>query len=661
MKHKHAIQMVVLWLLILTPALGWAATYYVDNNKGNDSNSGAINIPFKTIDKGASVLKPGDTLLVREGVYREKVNIKVSGTKENPIVIKAFPNEKPVLEGSLPLTDWVKCKSQEDFPENKYWENIYYAYVDSSAIPDIDHFVLYENGEFLQRAQDPNQSNINVEQVGDYRPLETESFGLTDYLIDTDFLVQPDDYWNGCYIRIWSHAYNNAIIDRKIADYIQSEHKIIFDQPLAHPISSGSQPDAYSIINHPSLLDKPGEFAYTMTPDSNGKYKIYLWPRNISSLNGKIAISSINVAIYFGGSSGYVTIDGFEIRQYFGSGTRSGGIICPYGFNHTGVILRNNHIHDINGYGGIAMSSGDHDLVENNIVRNIRGDLGIMIGPKYPRVIGNYVENTEHTCIYLPGAQYGQILYNTVGAGGNHANAITVYQGGDKVLIAYNKTFKAARPITISSSSNIYIYNNLLHGDGGYLIADWGEMSGEVVIVNNTISGSNNSASLYVHSADRIIVKNNIIDGGWAGEHSNNIYTKLSWNQVASHGFNLAESEIVEKDIAKIYMNPDDLNFQLCENSPAIDAGIDVRTYLHPEYFPGVDLSKDLNGNRRWNGSRVDIGAYEYSSGNHQEVNTHELIIRKNVMKKGETIIIDVDLVENAFVSIIFYDRRSKR
>ena len=49
-------------------------TYYIATN-GNDNNPGTIAKPWHTINYAAnnSIVKPGDTILIREGTYNESV------------------------------------------------------------------------------------------------------------------------------------------------------------------------------------------------------------------------------------------------------------------------------------------------------------------------------------------------------------------------------------------------------------------------------------------------------------------------------------------------------------------------------------------------------------------------------------------------------------
>ncbi|MDI6618110.1 MAG: right-handed parallel beta-helix repeat-containing protein [Clostridiales bacterium] len=73
--------------------------YYVALS-GSDLNSGSLESPWATIKHAASVLKAGDTLYIREGVYNisEPIMPKNSGTEEEIITYSAYFNEKVVID-----------------------------------------------------------------------------------------------------------------------------------------------------------------------------------------------------------------------------------------------------------------------------------------------------------------------------------------------------------------------------------------------------------------------------------------------------------------------------------------------------------------------------------------------------------------------------------
>jgi hypothetical protein len=56
-----------------------AITYYVATN-GSDSNSGTQTQPFRTIQKAANIVKPGDTVMVMPGIYSQSVANERHGT-----------------------------------------------------------------------------------------------------------------------------------------------------------------------------------------------------------------------------------------------------------------------------------------------------------------------------------------------------------------------------------------------------------------------------------------------------------------------------------------------------------------------------------------------------------------------------------------------------
>lgn len=92
---------------------GSAAEFYVDPVWGNDTNSGSISAPWKTINRAVKGVawpweyrQPGDTVYLRGGEYRGVSNYIAlaagnSGTSKAPIVLAAYPGERPVICDSV--------------------------------------------------------------------------------------------------------------------------------------------------------------------------------------------------------------------------------------------------------------------------------------------------------------------------------------------------------------------------------------------------------------------------------------------------------------------------------------------------------------------------------------------------------------------------------
>jgi len=74
---------------------------FVDPSRGNDANDGGEKTPWKTVQHAALRLKPGDTLYLRGGIYREHVKLKLEGADDKPIAIRSYPGELAILDGGF--------------------------------------------------------------------------------------------------------------------------------------------------------------------------------------------------------------------------------------------------------------------------------------------------------------------------------------------------------------------------------------------------------------------------------------------------------------------------------------------------------------------------------------------------------------------------------
>ena len=84
-----------------------ANVWYVSAT-GNDANAGTINAPFKSINTALSKVLSGDTVFVRGGTYYEQISFTKSGLLDKKITLKAYPGERPVIDGShLTVSGWM--------------------------------------------------------------------------------------------------------------------------------------------------------------------------------------------------------------------------------------------------------------------------------------------------------------------------------------------------------------------------------------------------------------------------------------------------------------------------------------------------------------------------------------------------------------------------
>ncbi|NOY78030.1 MAG: hypothetical protein GXO76_09205 [Calditrichaeota bacterium] len=93
---KGQIFLFILFLSIARPIA--AKTYFIDPN-GSNQNPGTESLPLATFEYAMNVLQPGDVLLLKDGVYRQTLNVTLSGKENAPIAFRAQNDGKAVVDG----------------------------------------------------------------------------------------------------------------------------------------------------------------------------------------------------------------------------------------------------------------------------------------------------------------------------------------------------------------------------------------------------------------------------------------------------------------------------------------------------------------------------------------------------------------------------------
>jgi len=74
---------------------------------GSLYGNGSLQSPYLNINQAAQVALPGDTVMVHEGVYRERVDPKIGGANDcQRITYQAANGEKVVIKGSEEIANW---------------------------------------------------------------------------------------------------------------------------------------------------------------------------------------------------------------------------------------------------------------------------------------------------------------------------------------------------------------------------------------------------------------------------------------------------------------------------------------------------------------------------------------------------------------------------
>ena len=193
-------------LLILASAAGaQAATFYVSPT-GIDTSPGSLTLPFRTVQKAASVAVAGDTVMLRAGTYRETVTPPRNGSSGAPITFKNYTGEIATISGNDVLTGWTPMGNGV-FRAAMPW-NYNYQHVSDTAFPSNQVFL---DGKMLTLSRWPKETNIDPvanPREGIMDAVSISGDGLTVTVTDSEFTDNPAR-WVGA--KIWINLSRNGI------------------------------------------------------------------------------------------------------------------------------------------------------------------------------------------------------------------------------------------------------------------------------------------------------------------------------------------------------------------------------------------------------------------------------------------------------------------
>ena len=107
-------------LLLSLGAIAVGAAEYFVSPSGKDTDPGTEMAPFATITKAVEIVKAGDIVTIRSGVYRESLSISTKGTASKPVIFRGAPGETAVITGGyLVTTPWKKVPNRRFIWETK--------------------------------------------------------------------------------------------------------------------------------------------------------------------------------------------------------------------------------------------------------------------------------------------------------------------------------------------------------------------------------------------------------------------------------------------------------------------------------------------------------------------------------------------------------------
>lgn len=233
---------------------------YIDAKAGDDNGDGSIISPWKSINRAfdhyAGRPAPGDRVIIKAGVYRERLDIQCRGNAENMILIGPYGDGEVIIDCSDKVESWAnykgniykaKCSFQPTaivldekplFPEFSlarvdkgkwYYDSrnqIVYLYVEDGRNPSLHEVGVvgndeYRNGIFLNNAQYVTVYGVTIKYADGY---------AISILGDYNKIIKCNIKFNGKgAVSIWPYADTKATNNEVLANHIY--HNVLRNWP----------------------------------------------------------------------------------------------------------------------------------------------------------------------------------------------------------------------------------------------------------------------------------------------------------------------------------------------------------------------------------------------------------------------------------------------
>ena len=233
-------------------------TYYVAQNNAaaDDNNVGSALAPFKTLAKAAKVAKAGDTVIVREGIYRETLTPENDGEPTAPITFRAAEGENVVISANEVLGKWVPFKNNI-YVTPMTWDlgkTRNQIFIDGSLQTEARH----PNGPGVIKGSSPVLSNAWPVRGDLYRVSGEANENL---VRSATQLWQEKDHWTGgIFVGLFGSAWN--MCSANIASSAPGE-LVLGPEKTGYWFSDTDSHTDFNygfIVGHMNALDSPGEW-----------------------------------------------------------------------------------------------------------------------------------------------------------------------------------------------------------------------------------------------------------------------------------------------------------------------------------------------------------------------------------------------------------------
>jgi len=393
------------------PLTAGAREYYVSPD-GSDRNSGSREAPLATIQKAADAMQPGDTCILRAGVYRQTVRPPRSGRKGQPIRFVAAPGERVVLDGTEPIAGpWTRHKGR-----------IYKA----RAPEPFEQ--LFVDGKMMIEARWPN---ARFAQLLDRKVWAQSGTGSRYGKIVDPKLAATDVDWTGALATL-NVAHQFFTWSRTVTKHSRGSKTLTYDKDLkgiTHYADKTTmwEDDYYVLSGKLAALDAPTE--WFRDPDG----AVYLWTDNGKSPAGRRVAYKKRPYAFDAAKRDYIELRGVRLfATTFRLNHCNGCLVENCRLLYPTFSRRVKEFDPVRGSSPVTSVTGDRNTVRRTSIAYASGG-GLLVTGR-----GNLVENCiiHDVCwngsltqvalgLYGPGREGGQ---------GSTARRNTLFNAGNAII-----------------------------------------------------------------------------------------------------------------------------------------------------------------------------------------------------------------------------------
>ncbi len=444
---KHTVSVVMSSVALLWTTAGLPGeTLWVDAQSRAEQPDGSADSPFPEIAHALQQAQPGDTVTVRQGVYRQRLRVP-SGKPGKPITLRAAPGERVVVSGCIPLEGW-----------REVGDGVWVTTLDWKPQR------LFLDGKLQRIARRPAE--------GWWRSAEATDSGL----IDPANLRNIEAAAAGGEVRVWLQRGNTfATFPLKSLDRATGRLALTLD-PVKDKgrLSDG---DKYYLQHRAEFIRAAGQWA--VEPDGE-KFNVFYKPADAAD-PGRIEAPFFEGSLITVRDANHVRIEGLQV-----AGSRHMGIEIHAA---TDVAVRNCVVYH-NAYTGISMREAVQSVVARNIVRqneygiSVSFSRGVTVEENdvgYNGTDGLLVTWKSDDVSVRRNYSHHHLLWG-------HPDNLQLYRGVTNVRFEDNLLLAGGQSVMAEETTDGEFRGNMIVGCGAYMLIMGHHNAGRYEIHGNTLA-----------------------------------------------------------------------------------------------------------------------------------------------------------------------------